>query len=79
MANMSYCRFYNTRIDVSDCLDALRIGETLSESEAESAKLMLEDIAEFFFDNGILDEYEISREDVAARIAETIDELTEEA
>lgn len=77
MANMSYCRFYNTRIDVSDCLDALRIEETLSKSEAKSAKWMLEDVADFFFDSGIVDEDEISHEVVAARIAEMIDTLME--
>lgn len=30
MANMSYCRFRNTRDDMNDCLDALREGKTLS-------------------------------------------------
>ena len=23
MANMSYCRFHNTRLDLQDCLDAI--------------------------------------------------------
>ena len=33
MANMSYVRFENTPRDLEDCLEALREGEELSESE----------------------------------------------
>ena len=34
MANMSYCRFHNTRLDLEDCIDALRNEERLSSDEA---------------------------------------------
>ena len=30
MANMSYCRFQNTNIDLRDCLEALEDGSELS-------------------------------------------------
>ena len=33
MANMSYCRFWNTKIDMDDCLNALWDGATLDGDE----------------------------------------------
>ena len=36
MANMSYCRFRNTEIDLEDCLDALNMQEELSREEFEA-------------------------------------------
>jgi len=42
MANMSYCRFRNTRTDLRDCLDALTDDgiDSLSPEELHAAKQM---------------------------------------
>ena len=42
MANMSYCRFHNTNIDVDDCIEAL------SDDEFIACKNMFENVLEFF-------------------------------
>ena len=47
MSNMSYCRFRNTRNDLSDCLEALRDNDELSEEEAKAARWMFEDFIDF--------------------------------
>lgn len=53
MANMSYCRFHNTNIDMNDCLEAIWDGETLSDSEFIACKNMFNNILEFFEDYDI--------------------------
>lgn len=59
MANMSYCRFHNTRLDMEDCLDVLCSGdEPLSEDEAKAARQMFEDVLDFCRENGIIDSYD---------------------
>ncbi|QST02810.1 hypothetical protein IMZ31_19870 (plasmid) [Pontibacillus sp. ALD_SL1] len=58
MANMSYCRFENTKRDVEDCLDAVRDGDIASQHELEKAKGMFEDILLFLQANGIIDDYD---------------------
>lgn len=55
MANMSYCRFHNTKIDLEDCLDALREGEELSKEEYRAMKQMFKNFFEFLYDEGIID------------------------
>lgn len=35
MANMSYCMFNNTRLDMLDCIDALQEGYNISDEEGE--------------------------------------------
>ena len=55
MANMSYCRFQNTRRDLQDCIDALDNYEELSMEEFKACKHMLEDIFDFFARCGIVD------------------------
>lgn len=55
MANMSYCRFRNTKIDLRDCLEALRDEEELSKEEYNACKWMFEDIFNFFNEQGIID------------------------
>ena len=55
MANMSYCRFHNTRIDMSDCIEALDCEEELSREEAEYCVLMFEEIVSYLDDEGIMD------------------------
>ena len=53
MANMSYCRFHNTCIDMEDCIDALVDGDALSEDELTACKNMFTDVLEFFEDYDI--------------------------
>lgn len=50
MANMSYCRFHNTNIDMRDCIDALYDEEALSDDEFIACKNMFESVLEFFED-----------------------------
>lgn len=58
MANMSYCRFHNTRLDVQDCLEALQEEEPLSKDEASAGRWMFDDILSFCRENGIIDSYD---------------------
>lgn len=53
MANMSYCRFHNTNLDMSDCIDALYDGEELSDSEFKACRSMFENVLEFLEDNSV--------------------------
>lgn len=55
MANMSYCRFRNTRNDLRDCLEALSDEKELSKEEYKACKWMFEDIFNFFNKQGIID------------------------
>lgn len=48
MANMSYCRFHNTSMDMEDCIDALCGNEELSDDEFIACKNMFENVLEFF-------------------------------
>lgn len=57
MANMSYCRFRNTRDDLEDCLDALRDERRLSPQEAKSGRWMFEEFLDFCRENCIIDGY----------------------
>lgn len=58
MANMSYCRFQNTRSDMEDCLDALREEQRLSVEEAKAGRWMFDDILSYCRDAGIIDCYD---------------------
>lgn len=58
MANMSYCRFQNTRGDVQDCLNALRMEKPLSRDEANAGRWMFDDILSYCRENGIIDSYD---------------------
>ena len=58
MANMSYCRFQNTRRDMEDCLDALRDEKRLSTDEAKAGHRMFDDILDFCRDMSIIDSYD---------------------
>ena len=55
MANMSYCRFRNTLIDLRDCINALYDRNIESNEEKEKAKIMLEEIARFLIDEYLVD------------------------
>ena len=58
MANMSYCRFQNTRSDMEDCLEALRDEKRLSSAEAKAGRWMFDDILSYCRDAGIIDSYD---------------------
>lgn len=58
MANMSYCRFRNTRSDMEDCLEALDCGRRLSKDEAKAGYRMFDDILSFCRNNGIIESYD---------------------
>lgn len=53
MANMSYCRFHNTYLDMRDCIDALDDGEALSDDEFIACRNMFENVLEFFGSNDV--------------------------
>lgn len=56
--NMSYCRFYNTRDDLEECLDAIREEKRISEEEARAGRWMFDDFLDFCRENGIIDSYD---------------------
>lgn len=58
MANMSYCRFNNTRLDMLDCISAIQEGQHISEGEKRYAQVMFEEIATFMFECGAIDSYD---------------------
>ena len=62
MANMSYCRFHNTRLDMDDCIEALKRaewdGETISKEEIRYCKWMFDNIIEYLDDEGLLEEFD---------------------
>lgn len=58
MANMSYCRFHNTRLDLEDCIEALRNGECLSADEARAGRNLFDDFLSFCVEQGIIDSFD---------------------
>lgn len=70
--NMSYCRFHNTRLDMSECLEALNNGDAMSDEELLACKDMFSEIYEFLSSEGV----EID-EDSFAEWFETLDHYRE--
>lgn len=58
MSNMNYCRFKNTRSDVTDCLEAIRRDEGLSDTEAEAGLKMFQEFLAFCRDYDIIEGYD---------------------
>lgn len=58
MANMSYCRFHNTRLDLEDCIEALRNEERLSSDEAKAGRHLFDDFLSFCKEQGIIEDYD---------------------
>ena len=56
MANMSYCRFRNTMMDLDDCLEALEYREELSKDEFDACKRMFKKFIGFCLDEGIVEQ-----------------------
>ena len=55
MANMSYCRFENTKMDLADCIEALEERNIKSSTERRSARKLLIDILDFCENEGIIE------------------------
>lgn len=79
MANMSYCRFRNTKMDLADCLEALEYREELSKEEHTACKWMFNDIFDFFVREGVLDTDDEWFEEIEARFDSFIDDIPMEA
>ena len=62
MSNMSYCRFYNTKSDLVNCLYAIDNwdGNELSEEEARAGKRMFRMFLSFCADHYIIENYDMS-------------------
>lgn len=62
MANMSYCRFHNTRLDMDDCIEALKRAEwddeKISKEEIRCCKMMFDTIIGYLDDEGLIDEFD---------------------
>lgn len=63
MANMSYCRFRNTRPDLNACLDALNGDRSLSKEEAGEGRRMFKDFLDFCQENLIISSYDADEVD----------------
>jgi hypothetical protein len=72
MANMSYCRFHNTDIDLRDCLNAIDDGEYASTEERGKAHRMIEHFLGWCQDMAIIEGYD--RDELQS----AIDRLAEE-
>ena len=72
MSNMSYCRFENTLIDLSDCLNSLEERNVSSDSERIKVKKMLNRICKFLESEGVIKNFDQSK------ITEIIDECKEQ-
>ena len=53
MANMSYCRFWNTSHDMEDCIEALYDGATLEGDELRACRNMFDMVLSFCEENDI--------------------------
>lgn len=58
MANMSYCRFHNTRSDLIVCLEVLDEGRYLSTDEASEGRQMFKNFLDFCQTNFIISGYD---------------------
>ena len=56
MANMSYCRFHNTNLDLMDCLEALNDEKKLSKEEFRCCKNLFRQFIAFCYDEGIIED-----------------------
>ena len=63
--NMSYCRWYNTNIDVQDCFDAFENFDDeydeMSDEEVRAAKRMIKAMCEFLYEREVIEEYDYTR------------------
>lgn len=84
MANMSYCRFYNTNIDLRDCLETVcgRLDGSyeypVSEGECDSFKSMVYQMFDFLNDAGLIEECGLNEEVLEDMIRKMRNEPDEE-
>ena len=74
MANMSYCRFRNTMMDLDDCLESLEYREELSNEEYDACKRMFEKFIDFCIIQGIIEQ----DGEIDDRLKEFLDSLNKE-
>ena len=72
MVNMSYCRFNNTNLAVSECLDAIQNGGKLSDAEMDSCKQMFRSFIDFCCNSGIIEDEDGELDDRLEEFFETI-------
>ena len=77
MANMSYCRFRNTEIDLVDCLIAINDKEEMSKDEYNACVRMFDTFFEFLYQQGILDDSTEDPDEVYDRLEDFYRELRE--
>lgn len=58
MSNMSYCRFYDTRVDLNDCPEAICQDEKLSVTETSAGQEMFRELLVFLRDYDIIGGYD---------------------
>lgn len=58
MANMSYCRFTNTCVDLQDCFDAILQSKPLSTIEAQAGRDMFNEFLALCQEYDIIDVYD---------------------
>lgn len=79
MASMSYCRFNNTRIDMENCIDALREAEfgdyKISEDEIGYCRMMFDDIIDYLDEERLIDNFDW---DIYSRWKEKLIEFCED-
>ena len=61
MANMSYCRFQNTKKDLDDCITALENLDINSKEEKKAAKHMIENFLDWCVSENIIEDYSLER------------------
>lgn len=59
MANMSYCRFQNTRQDLDECIEAIRDGDEISREESRAGKRMFQSFLGLCQDYGIIEDFDV--------------------
>lgn len=60
MSNMNYCRFHNTLIDLSECIEAMENQEKISADERIKAKKLLITFLEFAEEYSIIKSYNMT-------------------
>ena len=55
MSNMAYCRFYNTRRDLRDCIEAIECGDIHSAEEKSECVSMIEEVIDYLVNEGIVE------------------------
>lgn len=79
MMNMNYCRFNNTDIALEECLNSIKAGGKLSDSEMSSCRSLFEKFIDFCFDAGILNADTVDYESVHENLEEFFETIGDSA